>query len=103
MLNFTEKDFFKKLTQQSHINKIILYGSRARGDAGARSDIDLAIECPLASDNDWIEILSIIENADTLIKIDVVRLDKLSNTSSLAHAISKEGIILYDKANRNKQ
>ncbi|HEV2916259.1 MAG TPA: nucleotidyltransferase domain-containing protein [Candidatus Babeliales bacterium] len=39
--------FFKKLIALPYIEKIILYGSRARGDTRDRSDIDLAIECPL--------------------------------------------------------
>ena len=31
--------------KHSEINKVILFGSRARGDNGDRSDIDLAIYC----------------------------------------------------------
>ncbi len=38
------------------IEKIWLYGSRARCDNAERADIDLAIECPSASDAQWTEL-----------------------------------------------
>lgn len=37
------------------IDEICLFGSRARGDNKERSDIDLAIVCPRASDTDWLK------------------------------------------------
>lgn len=89
--------FFKKLIQLTIIDKIILYGSRARNDADERSDIDIAIVCPQASRDDWLTITDIINNADTLLIIDVVRLDALSDNNPLKRAIDKEGVILYEK------
>lgn len=58
--------------------KIILFGSRAKG-TNQEPDIDLAIEGPLASSAQWNQVMEIIENADTLLKIDCVRLDKIQN------------------------
>ena len=45
--------FINEIAALSHVNKIILYGSRARGDATERSDIDLAVDCSGATDYDW--------------------------------------------------
>ena len=39
------------------VDQVILFGSRARGDAKPRSDIDLAVACPKASAKDWLTIL----------------------------------------------
>lgn len=77
-MNLCSLNFFQQLTQLAYIEKIILFGSRARNDAQPRSDIDLALVCPTASENDWLIILGIIENADTLLKIDAIRFDMLS-------------------------
>jgi len=81
-VNVIDYTFFQELEKLPFIEKIWLYGSRARGDAWDRSDIDIAIECPKASDADWHKVLDIIENADTLLKIDCVRLDELEKELS---------------------
>ncbi len=95
-MNITSHIFFKNLIALPFIEKIILYGSRARNDALERSDIDLAIVCPNATQKDWAQVITIIEQADTLIKIDCVRLDTLSDQNVLKKNIEKEGIILYE-------
>lgn len=87
--------FLQKIIDLPFVESIILYGSRARNDNKERSDIDLAIECPNATDTDWNTVLDIIDNADTLLKIDCIKLDTLSETNQLKKAIQKEGIILY--------
>lgn len=92
-----EYEFFRRLSALPFVEKIILYGSRARGDNTERSDIDIALLCPQATDNDWFLVLNIIEQADTLLKIDCVRLDLLSEHSSLRKAIETQGIIAYQK------
>lgn len=89
--------FFKELTRQPTVDAIWLFGSRARGDHGDRSDIDLAIVCPRATDGDWRKIMDIIENADTLYKIDCVRFEKEKISQDLYEAISTQGTVLYDK------
>lgn len=89
--------FWKKLKDIIFIEKIILFGSRARGDFKERSDIDIAVVCPTASDRDWFQILEIVDSADTLLKIDCVRYDKLSEDDPLKIKINKEGIIIYGK------
>lgn len=96
-LNIKKFLFFDRLSHLTFVQEIYLYGSRARGDHRDRSDIDLAIECPEASDEDWLNILAIIESADTLLKIDCVRLDTLSETNPLRHSILRDGIQLYKR------
>ncbi len=76
---------------------IYLYGSRARGDHSPRSDIDLAILCPSASQREWLKILEIIEESDTLLQIDCVWLDELKDSDSLKEKILRQGKSLYQK------
>ena len=89
--------FFKKLQMMPTIEKIILYGSRARGNHRERSDIDMAIVCPRATAKEWNKIIGIIENADTLLRIDCVRFDTLSDSNPLKQSIEHDGIIVYEK------
>lgn len=93
----TDYTFIQDLQKLSFVDKIVLFGSRARKDNAARADIDLAIICPKASERDWINLLTIIENADTLLKIDCVRLDRLPENSPLKGNIKKEGKVIYAK------
>jgi uncharacterized protein len=79
------------------VEKIILYGSRARGDNSNRSDIDLAIVCPKASAADWQKIVDIIDNANTLLQIDCVRFDTLAENNLLKNEIIRDGVVLYEK------
>ena len=96
-MNLCSLNFFQQLSQLTCIEKIIVFGSRARNDAQPRSDIDLALVCPQASEKDWLTILGIIENADTLLKIDAIRFDTLSEKNPLKEKIKQEGIVLYAK------
>lgn len=92
----TQKKFFQALTRLPYIEKIILYGSRARGDARERSDIDLAIVAPQALTSDWLVVVDILDDADTLLKIDGIRYDALPINSALKKAIDIEGVVLHD-------
>ena len=89
--------FLEKLQTLPVVEKIILYGSRARGDNRERSDIDLAIVCPQANAADWQKIMDIIDDADTLLFIDCVRFDTLSDKNPLKDAIIRDGVVLYEK------
>ncbi|MFI4919374.1 MAG: HI0074 family nucleotidyltransferase substrate-binding subunit [Legionellales bacterium] len=94
--------FLKKLAALTFIEKIILYGSRARGDNKARSDIDLAIECSNPIKNEeWQQIITIIDNADTLLKIDCIKYNDLAPNNPLKQAIDKDGKIIYIKETMN--
>jgi predicted nucleotidyltransferase len=96
--SITDYAFFNSLATLPFVERIIVYGSRARGDHQERSDIDLAISCPNASQNNWNTITEIIEEADTLLKIDCVRLEDLADVNPLRQSIIKEGKVLFEKS-----
>jgi predicted nucleotidyltransferase len=92
--------FFNKLKEFSFVEEIWLFGSRARGDHQKRADIDIAIACSHASEKDWLSVLEIIEEADTLLSIDCLRLDTLDDASDIKKAIFTQGRLLYER-NKN--
>ena len=89
--------FYQQLIKLPFVQEIRLFGSRARGDHQERSDIDLAVFCPQATQQDWIMVLDIIDDADTLLKIDCIRLDELQDTSQLKKSILTQGVTLYER------
>ena len=89
--------FLRKLQAEPCVHRVILFGSRARGDALERADIDLAIDCPKTTPKEWQKIETIVENADTLLKVDCLRYDTLKETSALKKNIDTEGLTLYVK------
>ncbi len=80
------------LAEKYGVEKVILFGSRARGDYKERSDIDLAFCGGDSSDF----ILSVDEETSTLLEFDVIDLDKPVR-EELLESIHKEGILLYEK------
>ncbi len=74
------------------IEKIILFGSRARGDHSPRSDIDIAVK-----GGDITNFAFDVEDeTPTLLKFDVVDLDRPVQ-DDLLDSISKEGVVIYEK------
>ena len=79
-----------------HVERVILYGSRARGDEEERSDIDLAVVGSRISRDEWREMQDYVEEkARTLLFIGVVRLENVSQ--KLRENIQREGITLYER------
>lgn len=82
----------RTLAKANHIQKVILFGSRARGDFHRTSDIDLAV-----SGGDVLRFsLDVEEKTSTLLTYDVVNLGKPLSREFL-EAIQNEGIVLYEE------
>lgn len=82
----------RDLAEKYHLNKVILFGSRARGDYKRASDIDLAV----SGGNISRFALDAEEETSTPLKYDIVNLDETVQ-EELRASIAKEGIILYEK------
>lgn len=89
------KDIADALSQVPSVERVILFGSRARGDNWERSDIDLAVICPDASWSDWARMTDVIDEAPTLLKIDLVRFHDAPE--SLQEEILLEGVPVYER------
>ncbi len=80
------------IAERYHIEKLILFGSRARGDFRRTSDIDLAV-----SGGDFTRFaLDVEEETSTLLKYDFVDLDR-NIQEELLKSIEKEGVVIYEK------
>ena len=77
----------RNLAQKYDIEKVILFGLRARGDFRRTSDIDIAV-----TGGDFARFaLDVDEETSTLLEYDIDMQDELRES------IEKEGRILYEK------
>ncbi len=74
--------------------KILLYGSRARGDNRERSDVDLAVYGMPAVNRG--RFLDAVENLPTLLEFDVVFVDAGTDRALLQN-IEKDGVPVMEK------
>ncbi len=81
-----------QLAKTNSVKKVVLFGSRARGDYKERSDIDLAFQ----GGNSSRFILDVDEETSTLLEFDIIDLDKPVR-EELLDSIKREGILLYEK------
>lgn len=80
------------IAQKFKIEKLFLFGSRARGDFKRTSDIDLAVV-----GGDFAEfLLAVNEDVSTLLCFDVVNLSGVVQ-KQLLESINREGILIYEK------
>lgn len=82
----------RDLARRYGVKKVILFGSRARGDYRPKSDIDLAFtggDGPRFS-------LDVDEETSTLLQFDIVNLDG-PVSEELRESIAREGVTLYEQ------
>src|SRR5690554_579355 len=80
------------------IKKIVLFGSRARGDHNPCSDIDLAVYAARDFDEEGL-LASDIEEIDTLLKFDLVFVMDNSD-QELINDIQRDGVTLYEQSSK---
>ncbi|CQR70498.1 Nucleotidyltransferase domain protein [Sporomusa ovata DSM 2662] len=85
----------KEISSRYYIQKVILFGSRARGDNSSVSDYDIAVFGKDMSERIKTGFYLEVEDIDTLKKIDIVFIDdKVSPI--LLEKIADEGIVVYE-------
>ena len=92
--------FYYDLRTLPFVQEIWLFGSRSKGSATERSDFDLAIICPDATEDEWQKIRALVEETDTLLKIDCIRFDTL-NDDRLRREIEKSKVVLFKRVPNN--
>ena len=86
------RELFSFATKHS-VRKIILFGSRARGNNTERSDVDIAV-CGGDFDSFYWDIK---ENIHSLLMFDVINADA-SISEERKKEIKKDGVVIYEKA-----
>lgn len=98
--NNVPERFLTELTNycsnNNKIEKVLLFGSRARGDFQFNSDIDLALYTTDITHSDQNMIEYMIQEIPTPLKIDIVFMDRLLK-EELIKNIKRDGVILYEQ------
>lgn len=79
--------------QRHGIEKVILFGSRARGTHTERSDIDLAVSGGDFDPFYW----DVMEKTHSLLMFDLVDLNA-GISEELRTEIERDGVVIYEKA-----
>jgi len=82
--------------ENSKVNEVVLFGSRAKGNFANGSDIDLALKGNEINLNDILEMSVSLEKLNLPYKIDLIIFDRIQETALIEH-ISKNGICLFKK------
>jgi predicted nucleotidyltransferase len=89
-------DILRIFQKNVRINKIILFGSRAKGTFKSGSDIDLAISGNDLKINDILDLSIELDELDLPYKFDIIILERIKEKSLLEH-ISRVGIDIFNK------
>ena len=78
--------------ENNSVEKVVLFGSRARGTNTERSDVDLAVYGGDFDSFYW----NITDNVNSLLSFDVINADK-NISDELKKEIARDGIVIYEK------
>jgi len=85
----------RRIVRFLHPRRVVLFGSRARGDNMPKSDIDLAVDAPAHDPRAYFDLLDDFDrDPPTLLDIDLVFLDELG--PALRRRIEGEGKVLHE-------
>jgi uncharacterized protein len=89
-------DVISLLQLNKKINKIILFGSRAKGNFNNGSDIDIALLGLDLNMNDVLDASIEIEKLSLPYKFDLIIFDRIKENALMEHII-RVGIVLSDR------
>ncbi|MEF9934747.1 MAG: nucleotidyltransferase domain-containing protein [Clostridium sp.] len=88
-------DLVNVFTKYSNVDKVLLFGSRARGDNRENSDIDLCIFGDNINHSTLANIYMDVEDINTLVSFDILSFNDIKSTE-LIHNILEEGVCIYE-------
>lgn len=71
--------FIAEIAAHPKVERVLLYGSRARGDFRPGSDIDLAVDAPAMTQTEWSKLTSKVEESPYIVKRDLVHLQDITD------------------------
>jgi len=99
MLTITDiKKYIDPIVKKYSVEKVILFGSYARGDANESSDVDLVVDSAGKLHNRKIfalggELLTVFP-----VRVDVYDILELNELSPLYKSMINEGVVIYETA-----
>lgn len=85
----------QQLAKEYELDKLILFGSRARRTNHKRSDIDIAAY--FGDSVKYLDFCDSVDKIETLLMFDIVNLSSELIDADLRVSIEMEGIIIYEK------
>lgn len=89
------KDLQKIFNKYDEVNKVILFGSRARGDNKINSDVDLCLFGDKLTHLTFSKISMDIDELNTPLSFDILNFNELVK-EALINNILKEGVEIYN-------
>ncbi len=81
------------------VRSVLIFGSRARGDAKPGSDFDLAVRAPGMTDAEFARLWADVESLELIFKIDLLHFDRLPE-GGLKNRILSEGRPFFVEAKK---
>ncbi|MCL2079298.1 MAG: nucleotidyltransferase domain-containing protein [Oscillospiraceae bacterium] len=99
MLSIEElKSYIIPVVEKHPVERVILFGSYARGDASETSDVDLVVESGGKMRNSKIFTLGGDLLAALPVRVDVYDILEIKESSPLYNSIVEDGITIYETA-----
>lgn len=89
-----KKELQEIFIQYKEVDKVVLFGSRARGDFKNNSDVDLCIYGENLTHKILAKISMDINELDTPLSFDILQFNELSK-KELIDNILREGVVIY--------
>jgi uncharacterized protein len=89
-------DFRRVFEQYQDIERVLIFGSRAKGSARPGSDIDLAVVAPGMTDPEFARLWNAIDDLPLVFKVDLLHWDRLANPW-MKDKIPREGRLFYER------
>ena len=96
-----QADFIRVFERYPQIHRVLIFGSRAKGNARPGSDIDLAVLAPQMTDLEFAQLWNAIDDLPLVFKVDLLHWDRLAN-APLKDKIRREGRLFYEPAPGHK-
>lgn len=94
-------DFVRIFKRHPAIERVLIFGSRAKGTAQPSSDIDLAVVAPGMSDQEFSRLWNELDELPLVFKLDVLHWDRLGE-QKLKDSILKHGRVFYPLTESNQ-
>jgi predicted nucleotidyltransferase len=85
----------ERLAACEAVERVRLFGSHARGDAGPTADVDLAVDAPTLTRAGWARLRADADESATLYPFDLVWTD--GAPAALRARIDAEGVSIYER------
>ncbi len=97
LLNSQLDKVVRLIEQNNKVDKVILFGSRAKGNFQNGSDIDLALKGKNLNLDDVLNLSVDFDQLDLPYKFDIVIYDRIKEPALVEH-IDRAGVVLFDRA-----